>query len=294
MLAGCYAKVCVSADLDARWSRIVIIPPQAAEMSLVRKRQTRDRSLIVAIETAEKPFKVDIFLTTAGAGRSVVRLREKENFFSQGRPADAVFYLQSGRAKLSVVSKKGKEATVTLLAVGDFFGEESMSGDGTMRTATASAITSCVAMRIARLDMLRVLHDEHTFSDFFMQFILTRGIRTQADLVDQLFNSSERRLARTLLIMAKYGDPGAPETLIPAITQETLAEMIGSTRSRVSFFMNRFRELGYIEYNGRIRVHTSLLNVVLHDELPEENTSRPKLLDPPLSESRTTRREQLV
>jgi CRP/FNR family cyclic AMP-dependent transcriptional regulator len=250
--------------------------------------------LIVAIETAEKPFKVDIFLTTAGAGRSVVRLQEKENFFCQGRPADAVFYLQSGRAKLSVVSKKGKEATVTLLAVGDFFGEESMSGDGTMRTATASAITSCVAMRIARLDMLRVLHDEHTFSDFFMQFILTRGIRTQADLVDQLFNSSERRLARTLLIMARYGDPGAPETLIPAITQETLAEMIGSTRSRVSFFMNRFRELGYIEYNGRIRVHTSLLNVVLHDELPEENTSRPKLLDPPLSESRTMRREQLV
>jgi CRP/FNR family transcriptional regulator, cyclic AMP receptor protein len=241
---------------------------------------TRKRRLIVAVETAEKPFQSAVFLTTAGAGRSIVSLREKENFFSQGGPADAVFYLQSGRAKLSVVSKKGKEATVTLLAVGDFFGEESMSGADTTRTATASAVTSCVAMRIARLDMLRVLHEEHSFSDFFMQFILTRGIRTQADLVDQLFNSSERRLARTLLIMAKYGDPGAPETLIPEITQETLAEMIGSTRSRVSFFMNRFRELGYIEYNGRIRVHTSLLNVVLHDELPEENASRPKLLDP--------------
>jgi CRP/FNR family transcriptional regulator, cyclic AMP receptor protein len=244
----------------------------------------------VAIEKADTPFETAVFLTTTGAGRSVVRLRRKENFFSQGGPADAVFYLQSGRAKLSVISKKGKEATVTLLAVGDFFGEESMSGDGTTRSATATAITSCIAMRIARLDMLRVLHDEHTFSDFFMQFILTRGMRTQADLIDQLFNSSERRLARTLLIMAKYGDSGAPETLIPKITQETLAEMIGSTRSRVSFFMNRFRELGYIEYNGRIRVHTSLLNVVLHDELPEENASRPKLLDPPSSGSRAARR----
>jgi CRP/FNR family transcriptional regulator, cyclic AMP receptor protein len=151
-----------------------------------------------------------------------------------------------------------------------------MSEDGTLRLSTASAITACVAMRIARLDMLRVLHEEHTFSDFFMQFILTRGIRTQADLVDQLFNSSERRLARTLLIMAEYGKQGEPETLIPEITQETLAEIIGSTRSRVSFFMNRFRKLGYIAYNGRIRVHTSLLNVVLHDELPKKNTSTPK------------------
>jgi CRP/FNR family cyclic AMP-dependent transcriptional regulator len=165
--------------------------------------------------------------------------------------------------------------------VGDFFGEESMSGNETLRSSTATAITACVAMKIARLEMLRVLHEEHTFSDFFMQFILTRGIRTQADLVDQLFNSSERRLARILLIMAEYGQPGAPETLIPPITQETLAEMIGATRSRVSFFMNRFRALGYIEYDERIRVHTSLLNVVLHDELPDENASRPKLLDHP-------------
>jgi CRP/FNR family cyclic AMP-dependent transcriptional regulator len=249
-------------------------------------------------DEAAAPFETAAFLAKVGAGRSVVRLKAKQNFFSQGGPADAVFYLQSGRAKLSVISKKGKEATVTLLAAGDFFGEESMSGEMSgeepHRSATASAINSCVAIRIGRLDMLRVLHEEHTFSDFFIQFILTRGMRTQADLVDQLFNSSERRLARTLLIMAKYGDSGAPETLIPEITQETLAEMIGSTRSRVSFFMNRFRKLGYIEYNGRIRVHTSLLNVVLHDELPEENASRPRLLDPPLGKARIARRKHLV
>jgi CRP-like cAMP-binding protein len=156
------------------------------------------------------------------------------------------------------------------------------------------ALSVCVALKIERAQMLRVLHEEHTFSDFFMQFILTRGIRTQADLVDQLFNSSERRLARTLLLMAEYGGPGEPETLIPPVTQETLAEMIGTTRSRVSFFMNRFRKLGYIEYNGRIRVHTSLLNMVLHDELPEENASRPKLLDPPPSPARAAKRAKLV
>ena len=233
------------------------------------------------IEKTAEPFNTKSFLASAEDGRSIVRRRAKQSFFAQGASADSVFYLKRGRAKLTVISKRGKEATVTLLAVGDFFGEESMSGSETLRSSTATAITACIAMKIARLDMLRVLHEEHAFSDFFMQFILTRGIRTQADLVDQLFNSSERRLARILLIMAEYGQPGAPETLIPPITQETLAEMIGSTRSRVSFFMNRFRALGYIEYDGRIRVHTSLLNVVLHDELPEENASRPKLLDHP-------------
>jgi CRP/FNR family transcriptional regulator, cyclic AMP receptor protein len=244
------------------------------------------------IEEANIPFDTDIFLATAGVGRSVIRRRPKEVFFSQNGAADSVFYLQSGRAKLTVVSKKGKEATVTLLSSGDFFGEESMSAAETFRSSTASAITVCVAMKIARSEMLLVLHEEHTFSDFFMQFVLTRGIRTQADLVDQLFNSSERRLARTLLIMADYGKPGSPETLIPSVTQETLAEMIGTTRSRVSFFMNRFRSLGYIEYNGRIRVFKSLLNVVLRDELPEENASRPKLLDPPPSKARTAKRSK--
>ena len=240
------------------------------------------------------PFDTAVFLATAGPGRSILHHAAKQAFFSQGSPADSVFYLQSGRAKLTVVSKMGKEATVTMLAPGDFFGEESMAAVGAMRTSSAMAISVCLALKIERTRMLRVLHEEHAFSDFFMGYILTRGIRTQADLVDQLFNSSERRLARTLLLMAEYGGAGEPETLLPPVTQETLAAMIGTTRSRVSFFMNRFRKLGYIEYNGRIRVHTSLLNMVLHDELPEENASRPKLLDPPLSPEQTARRAQLV
>jgi CRP-like cAMP-binding protein len=245
--------------------------------------------------TAPKmPFDSVHFLATEGAGRSVLRHTARQTYFSQGGAADSVFYLRSGQAKLTVVSKRGKEATVTMLAAGDFFGEESMADVNALRTSTAVAVTVCVALKIDRAEMLSVLHEEHTFSDFFMQFILNRGIRTQADLVDQLFNSSERRLARTLLLMAEFGQPGEPETLIPPVTQETLAEMIGTTRSRVSFFMNRFRKLGYIEYNDRIRVHTSLLNMVLRDSLPEENASRPVLLDPPPSKARTAKRSRLV
>ena len=226
-------------------------------------------------------FDTATFLATEGPGRSILRHSARQDIFSQGGPADAVFYLQNGRAKLTVVSKRGKEATVTMLAAGDFFGEESMAAEGALRPASASTVSVSMVLKIERDRMLEVLHQEHAFSDFFMHFILTRGIRTQADLVDQLFNSSERRLARTLLLMADFGKEGDPEPLIPHVTQETLAEMIGTTRSRVSFFMNRFRKLGYIEYNGRIRVHTSLLNMVLHDSLPEENAQRPKLLDPP-------------
>ena len=169
-----------------------------------------------------------------------------------------------------------------------------MTSEGAMRTSTATADCVCMSLQITRAQMLQVLHEEHAFSDFFMKFILNRGIRTQADLVDQLFNSSERRLARTLLLMANFGKPGEPETLIPHVTQETLAEMIGTTRSRVSFFMNRFRKLGYIDYNGHIRVHRSLLSMVLHDSLPEENASRPVLLDPPPSPARTAKRARLV
>jgi CRP-like cAMP-binding protein len=240
------------------------------------------------------PFDTAGFLATEGPGRSILHHAAKQSFFSQGSLADSVFYLQSGRAKLTVVSKRGKEATVTMLATGDFFGEESMAADGARRAATAMAVSACIALKIERARMLRVLHEEHSFSDFFMQFILTRGIRTQADLVDQLFNSSERRLARTLLLMAEFGGPGEPEPLLPPVTQETLAEMIGTTRSRVSFFMNRFRKLGYLEYNGRIRIHTSLLNMVLHDSLPEENATRPVMLDPPPSPARTAKRAQLV
>jgi CRP-like cAMP-binding protein len=181
-----------------------------------------------------------------------------------------------------------------LLAAGDFLGEESLAGAGTLRTVTARAISPCVAFRIETEHMLRVLHEEHSFSDFFLKFIVIRGIRTQADLIDQLFNSSERRLARTLLMMADYGEPGTPEAKIPPVTQTTLAEIVGTTRSRVSFFMNRFRKLGYIDYNGGIRVHKSLLKVVLNDELPEENASRPKLLDPPPSRKRNAKRARLV
>jgi CRP-like cAMP-binding protein len=230
---------------------------------------------------AEKPFDTGRYLATEGIGRRIVHLKAKQNFFIQGNPADTVFYLQTGRAKLTVVSKRGKEATVNLLSAGDFLGEEAITAAVARRTASASAMIACVALKIERQEMLRALSHEKSFSAFFLHFTLLRSMKIQADLIDQLFNSSERRLARTLLLMADFGKPGDPLTLIPAVTQETLAEMIGTTRSRVSFFMNRFRRLGYISYNGRIKVNRSLLNVVLHDQLPEENASRPKLLDPP-------------
>ncbi|MGD0680475.1 MAG: Crp/Fnr family transcriptional regulator [Terracidiphilus sp.] len=210
-------------------------------------------------------FDPAAFLAEAGLGRRIVRLNPRETFFSQGDAADCVFYLQSGRVKLTVISKEGKEATIALLTAGDFVGEDSMAGTPGLRMATATAITQCSALKIERAEMIRVMHEEHTFSDLFLKFLLERSMRTQADLVDQLFNSSEKRLARILLLMADFGQPGEPESLIPKISQETLAEMIGTTRSRVSFFMNRFRKLGFIDYNGGIKVHKSLLNVVLHD-----------------------------
>lgn len=224
------------------------------------------------------PFDAVAFLAKAGLGRKIVQLSPKEVFFSQGDHADSIFYLQKGRAKLTVVSKNGKEATITLLSAGDFVGEESLASVGGRRLASATAINACTALKIERAEMIRVMHREHTFSDLFMKFLLARSMRTQADLVDQLFNSSEKRLARILLLMAEFGTEGEPEPLIPPITQETLAEMIGTTRSRVSFFMNRFRELGLIDYNGRIHVHKTLLNVVLHDELPGQNSEEPNLL----------------
>jgi CRP-like cAMP-binding protein len=210
-------------------------------------------------------FDAPAFLAEAGLGRKIIQLKPKQAFFSQGGPADSIFYLQSGRAKLTVFSENGKEATITLFAVGDFIGEESLASIGGLRLATATAITACRALKIDKEEMARVMHEEQSFSDLFVKFLLARSMRTQADLVDQLFNSSEKRLARILLLLAEFGKPGEPESLIPEITQETLAEMIGTTRSRVSFFMNRFRKLGFIEYNGRIQVHKSLLNVILHD-----------------------------
>ncbi|MGA2538857.1 MAG: Crp/Fnr family transcriptional regulator [Terracidiphilus sp.] len=239
-------------------------------------------------------FNPVTYLSTPGSGRQIVLCKPKQAFYTQGSAADSVFYIKSGRARLTVVSKGGKEATVTLLAPGDFVGEESLVGADEIRKATASASTSCIAVRIDRQEMIRALHDERTFSDFFLKFMLVRAMRTQADLIDQLFNSSERRLARSLLLMADFDKPGVPEHLIPKITQETLAEMIGTTRSRVSYFMNRFRKLGYIEYKGRIHVNKSLLNAFLRDRLPEENTSRPRLLDPPPSASRAAKRMKLL
>jgi CRP-like cAMP-binding protein len=210
-------------------------------------------------------FDPAVFLAQAGLGRRIVQVKPKRAFFSQGDPADCVYYLQSGRAKLTVISSAGKEATIALLSAGDFVGEESMAGMPGLRMATATAIAPCTAMEIEHGEMIRVMHEEHAFSDLFLKFLLARSMRTQADLVDQLFNSSEKRLARILLLMAEFGQPGEPETMIPKVSQETLAEMIGTTRSRVSFFMNRFRKLGFIDYNGGIKVHKSLLNVVLHD-----------------------------
>jgi CRP-like cAMP-binding protein len=242
-------------------------------------------------------FDTAAFLANAGLGRRIVQFKPKQHFFIQGNKADCIFYLQTGRAKLTVVSKVGKEATITLLTAGEFVGEESIAGALGLRMATATAITNCTALKIDRDAMVRVLHDERAFSDLFLKFLLARSMRVQADLVDQLFNSSEKRLARILLLMAEFGRAGEPVTLIPPITQETLAEMIGTTRSRVSFFMNRFRKLGYIEYNGRIHVHKSLLNIVLHDTFPGHNSERPDTttdLKPPPSnkKARLSKTEQ--
>jgi len=218
----------------------------------------------------EKPrFDAAAFLANAGLGRKVIVFAPKEAFFSQGDPADAVFYLQQGRAKVTVVSASGKEATIALVSAGDFVGEEALAAMPGLRLATATAITACTALRISRGEMIHVMHEENSFSELFLKFLLEHSMRIQADLVDQLFNSSEKRLARILLLMAEFGKPGEPEQYIPKISQETLAEMIGTTRSRVSLFMNRFRKLGFIEYNGRIKVHKSLLNAILLDRFSD-------------------------
>jgi CRP/FNR family transcriptional regulator, cyclic AMP receptor protein len=222
-------------------------------------------------------FDSATFLATAGLGRKIIEFRPKQTFFCQGDAADSVYYLQRGRARLTVVSQTGKEATITLLSATDFVGEESLAAIMGLHLATATAVNSCTALKIDRDEMIRVMHDEPSFAEIFLKFLLVRSMRIQADLVDQLFNSSEKRLARVLLLMAEFGKPGEPETYIPSITQQTLADMIGTTRSRVSFFMNRFRKLGFISYNGRIQVHKSLLNVVLLDRLPEHNAEKPHI-----------------
>jgi CRP/FNR family cyclic AMP-dependent transcriptional regulator len=219
------------------------------------------------------------YLSASSLTHKTVHVAAGHVFYSQGDPASSIYYLEAGRAKLIVVSTRGKEATVSLIVPHDFIGEESLAGIAGFHAATAVAITPCTALKLPRDEMIRLLHQEHEFSDMFLKFVLTRAIRTQEDLVDQLFNNSEKRLARTLLLMAHFGDSGIPQMLIPPVTQEALADMIGTTRSRVSKFMNRFRKLGYIEYNGRIHVHKSLLNVVLHDKLPDQTAKRPVVLD---------------
>ena len=212
-----------------------------------------------------KPFSSKVFLATIGAGRTAHHYRPKQVIFSQGDPAEAVFYIQQGKVTLKVLSKQGKEATIAVLSACDFVGEGCIASDQPLQLATATAVTDCSILRIEKRQMLRTLHEEHTFSDMFVAYIVERHNRTQADLVDQLFNSSEKRLARALLLLSRVGKEAKYETVIPQVSQKTLAEMVGTTRSRVNFFMNKFRKLGFIDYNGGLEVNTSLLGVVLHE-----------------------------
>ena len=205
------------------------------------------------------------FLATVAKDRSIATHRNKEIIFTQGSAANSVFYIKKGKVKVTVVSKQGKEAVVAILGVGEFVGEGCLSGQS-RRLATASAMTECVTMRVAKKEIQRVIRDEPAFSQMFMSHILARNVRVEEDLLDQLFNSTEKRLARLLLLLANFGKEGRPEPLIAKISQETLAEMIGATRSRVSHFMNKFRKSGFIDYNGRVEVHSSLLSVVLADQ----------------------------
>jgi CRP/FNR family transcriptional regulator, cyclic AMP receptor protein len=214
-------------------------------------------------------FDVTIFLAKIGKGRKIVRIRKKQQIYVQGERCNSLFYIQKGKVRLTVVSKAGKGATIAILNASDFFGEGALAGQ-TRRIGSAEAMEDCVLMRIEKGAMLLALHRENKLSEMFMGYLLGRNLRYEADLVDRLFNSSEKRLARILLLLARFGKEGNPEKVIPKISQETLAEMVGTTRSRVSFFMNRFRKLGFIKYNGELEIHSSLLNVVLHDSPSHE------------------------
>lgn len=224
------------------------------------------KTAVTARKTRE--FDPKVFLATIGVGRRKMAVPKKQLIFAQGDPADAVFYIQKGQVRLSVVSKEGKEATIGIVSEGNFFGEGALAGQ-ILRMGCAAAMTDCELLQVDKKTMMAALHREHALSDLFVTYLLARNIRYEEDLVDQLFNSSEKRLARVLLLLAHFGKEGIPETVIPKISQETLAEMVGTTRSRVSFFMNRFRKLGFIHYaggvGGGLQVHSSLLNVVLHD-----------------------------
>jgi CRP/FNR family transcriptional regulator, cyclic AMP receptor protein len=219
---------------------------------------------VVASKEVSK-FDPKTFLSTIKGGRKIETFPKKQTIFAQGDSSDSVFYIQKGKVKLTVVSQIGKEATIGILNEGDFFGEGCLAGQP-LRLGSATAMTDCSVMKIAKKSMVEVLHREHEFSDMFVKYLLARNVRYEEDLVDQLFNSSEKRLARILLLLAQFGKEGKPETVIPKMSQESLAEMVGTTRSRVSFFMNRFREMGFVDYDGSgLQVHSSLLNVVLHD-----------------------------
>jgi CRP/FNR family cyclic AMP-dependent transcriptional regulator len=222
----------------------------------------------VASSKKNREFDPITFLATIGEGRKSLTVAKKQGIFTQGDAADAVFYIQKGQVRLTVVSKIGKEATIGILDAGNFFGEGALAGQS-VRMGSATAMSECQLLRIDKKAMMSALHREHAFSDLFVAYLLARNIRYEEDLVDQLFNSSEKRLARVLLMLAHFGKEGVPETVVPKISQETLAEMVGTTRSRVSFFMNRFRKWGFIHYaggeEGGLQVHSSLLNVVLHD-----------------------------
>jgi CRP/FNR family transcriptional regulator, cyclic AMP receptor protein len=214
---------------------------------------------------ASPSFDPKAFLAEVGEGRSIVKYRKDQTVFSQGEPADAVFYIQKGKVKVTVVSVQGKEAVVAILGPGDFFGEGCLTAQP-RRVATVATMVDTTVMRLEKAAVFRVIHEEPAFSEMFIPHLLARTIRVEEDLVDQLFNSSEKRLARLLLLLANFGKDGRPEPVIAKISQETLADMVGTTRARVSFFMNKFRKLGFIDYNGGIEVHSSLLNMVLHEK----------------------------
>lgn len=216
-------------------------------------------------DKAQKPFDPKVFLSKANGGRTISTYQKNQTFYAQGDPADSVFYIHDGKVKITVISEQGKEAVVAILGPDEFCGEGCLTGQP-LRVATAVALTECKVMKLEKAEIVRVLHDEPAFSEMFIAHLLARTIRVEEDLVDQLFNSSEKRLARALLLLANFGKEGSPQPIIAKVSQETLAEMIGTTRSRVSQFMNKFRQLGFIDYNGTIEVHSSLLSVVLHDQ----------------------------
>jgi CRP/FNR family cyclic AMP-dependent transcriptional regulator len=260
-LIGCYHCAEGCSKVSLRLTKRLPFPPKMPTIEV--------KGHIMATKR-RRSFDAKSFLAHVGEGRSIGKYRKGDVVFSQGDAADEVFYIQKGKAKLTVVSEQGKEAVIAILGADDFFGEGCLAGQ-TQRIATVMAMTDATIVRLEKSAIIQVLHEEPAFSELFIAHLLGRSIRVEADLVDQLFNSSEKRLARLLLLLANFGKEGAPEPVIPKISQETLAEMIGTTRSRVSYFMNRFRELGFIAYNGGIEVHSSLLNVVLHDQQLTKN-----------------------